>query len=163
MPRVRASKPSPWPPWPRCACGGPAAPHGEPRLVVELDVETRPERNVRAKWATIGRTQKTRTAIEEALTPLPVATALEGLRERGPWYVRLTRLSPGEPDDDGLPDALKAARDAIAAAIHLGRPEDGARSGVAFVYRGERRKGTLGLRIEIWGHEARQIPLFAAS
>jgi hypothetical protein len=154
------AKPAPsFPPWPRCTCGGPAAPRGEPRLSVTLDVDTRPERNVRAKWATIGRTQRTRAAIEEALSPLDVAAILDELRARGPWYVRLTRLSPGAPDDDGLPDALKAARDTVAAALHLGAPRDDARGGIAFVYRGERRKGAIGLRVEIWGPEGRQLPL----
>jgi hypothetical protein len=120
---------------------------------VTLDCDTRPERNVRAKWATIGRTAKTREAITEAL-----AIALgEGqkLPALGPWYVRLTRLSPGKPDEHGLPDALKAAIDTVAAAIGV---DDGEPT-IAIVCRGEKRKGPIGLRIEVWGESGRQLSL----
>lgn len=131
-------------PWPRVWCGGPAEPQGPPALVVALDVDTRPERNVRAKWETIGRTQKTREALAEALAlapPLPTA---------GPFCVRLVRLSPGKPDDDGLPDALKAARDTVAAALGI----DDGRAEIAFCYAAEKRRGPIGLRVEVWGGEA---------
>ena len=135
-------------PWPRVWCGGPAEPVGAPALVVELECDTRPERNVRAKWATIGRTQRTRAALTEALT---VALG-DGQRipDAGPWCVRLTRISSGKPDDDGLPDALKAARDTLAAAVGIddGRPE------LAFCNAGERRRGPISLRVEVWGGEA---------
>jgi hypothetical protein len=134
-------------PWPRCSCGGPAAPKGPPALAISLAVDTRPERNVRNKWATIGRTQETREAITDEL-----AVALgEGraLPSAGPFFVRLTRLSPGKPDDDGLPDALKAARDTMAAALGI----DDGRAEIAFAYAGERRKGAIGLRVEVWGAE----------
>ncbi len=136
-------------PWPRGWCGGPAEPRGEPALRIELECDTRPERNVRAKWATIGRTKRTREAITEAL----VIASGEGrtLPEGGPFCVRLTRISSGKPDDDGLPDALKAARDTIAAALHI---DDGRADVLAFTYAAERAKGPIRLRVEVWGGEA---------
>ena len=133
-------------PWPRVWCGGPAEPQGPPALRVDLVTDTRPERNVRNKWATIGRTTKTREAIREALA----CDAAGALPTVGPFCVRLTRLSSGQPDDDGLPDALKAARDAVSAALGI----DDGKEGIAFAYAGERRKGPIALRVEVWGGEA---------
>jgi hypothetical protein len=69
--------------------------------------------------------------------------------------VRLTRVSPLRLDDDAVPLALKTIRDTLAAAIGV---DDGSPS-IGFLY--QQAKGRpLGVRVEVWGGAARQIPLF---
>ena len=150
-----------FPPWPREWCGGPARPNGPPAIVVEFDCETRNDGNAgggrgKAGWAATHRRERARTATEEALTFADARLAQ--LAARGPWCVRLTRLSSSAKplDDDATPAALKAVRDAIAAALDV----DDGEPAIAFAYAQERRKGPLGVRIEVWGGDARQLPLF---
>ncbi len=139
----RAPAPRPAPattlrPWPRCSCGGPAAPVGAPALSLSLDVETRSETNARDKWARIHRVEKQRKDVEEAFT-LPAGS----IPERGPWCVRPTRLSSSELDDDNLSASMKAIRDSVAAAIGV---DDGSPS-IAWLY--AQAKGR-GVRVDVW-------------
>lgn len=124
--------------------------------MVEADVDTRNPANGDGKnrWAKIKRTEEARKAIEEALTLPGGAPSFDGgpvvrLAARGPWCVRLTRLcSAAQPlDDDAPPGALKAVRDAVAAALEV---DDGDPT-IAFAYAQERRKGPMGVRVEVWG------------
>lgn len=71
------------------------------------------------------------------------------LPEQGPWYVRLTRYSPGKPDSgDNLPGALKAIRDVVAAALKV---DDGSPM-IHFAY-ADPAKGSMAVQIEIWGSQ----------
>ena len=140
------------PPWPRCTCGGPAAPSGPPALACTFDVETRSEANRRDRHARMKRVEAARDATIAAIS---VALAEGGaLPEHGPWFVRLTRLAPKIIDDDNLGGALKSVRDAVAATLGT---DDGS---PAFGKRVEQEKrSTFGVRVEIWGPSARQVTL----
>jgi hypothetical protein len=130
--------------WPRCSgCGGPAAPTGAPALTATFDVDTRNEANGSTqRWEKVHRREAAREATTEALS---IALVSQPLPERGPWYVRLVRLSPGELDDDAVPLALKTIRDTIAAALGV---DDGDPI-VAFTYAQAYRR-ELGVRVEVW-------------
>lgn len=132
--------------WPACPlCGGPKLPFGQPELTALFDVDTRIEANLRNRFDRMNRSKAQKQATIDAL-----AIALgEGhtLPEKGPWYVRLTRYSPGTPDTgDNLPGALKAIRDVIAAALKV---NDGSPM-VHFAYAAP-EKGSMAVKIEIWG------------
>jgi hypothetical protein len=138
-------------PWPRVWCGGPAEPLGPPELVTEFAVDTRNDGNAgggrgKVGWAKVHRTEAQRAAVEMALT-FPDQRVVH-LALSAPFCVRLTRLSSAaEPlDDDAPPGALKAVRDAVAAALEV----DDGDPAVAFAYAQERRPGPMGVRIEVW-------------
>jgi hypothetical protein len=143
------------PAWPRVWCGGPAEPQGAPAVDVTFDVDTRNTSNAgggrgKAGWAAVHRAEEARNALGLALTFDDDRIAL--LAARGPWCVRLTRLSSSKRplDDDAPPGALKAIRDAVAFALEV---DDGDLS-IAFCYAQAQRPGPLGVRVEIWGVEA---------
>lgn len=137
------------PAWPRVWNGGPAQPVGEPALRFEVELETRNPANGDGKnrWAKIHRTERARSTIEQALTFDD--DRIVRLAAAGPWCVRITRLSSAARplDDDAPPGACKAVRDAVAAALGV---DDGSPA-VAFAYGQARRKGPLGVRVEVWG------------
>lgn len=142
----KAPKPaSPWPPWPRCTCGGPALPHGAPAFLVNFAVETANEANSSGaqRWQKIHRRERAR---EATTTALALALMQQQLPAQGPWCVRLTRVSPLRLDDDAVPLALKTIRDTIAAALGV---DDGSPS-IGFLY-GQEKGRPLGVRVEVWG------------
>lgn len=131
--------------WPRCAaCDGPAKPNGQPAFRVRFEVETRSEANERSRWGKIKRADAAREATTTAL-----ALALgegQAIPERGPWFVKLTRISRGTLDDDNLGRALKRIQDTVSAAIGV---DDGSSS---IVWKREQMKDGpyLGVIVEIW-------------
>jgi hypothetical protein len=142
------------PEWPRAWNGGPAEPKGAPAFSVAFDVRTSNEANGSTqRWAKVQRRASARDATTLALSlalvehPLPV---------RGPWCVRLTRVSPSRLDDDAVPLALKTIRDTLAAALGVddGSPE------VAFAYAQAKGK-PMGVRVEVWGPSS--LPAVAGS
>ena len=132
--------------WPRCcSCDGPAKPVGEPFFAVTFTVDTRNEANgTTQRWAKINRRSKAREATIEALT----LAGGEGrtLPTRGPWYVRITRVSPSRLDDDAVGLATKTIRDTIAAVLKV---DDGSPR-VAWVYAQQKGK-PIAVRVEVWG------------
>lgn len=75
--------------------------------------------------------------VNVAATPLPL-----------PLLVRLTRLSAGELDDDGLVSALKSVRDGCADFLGV---DDKKRQIVRYAYEQEPcKRGTYGVRIEFF-------------
>jgi len=121
-------------------------PKGDPSLRIRFEVETRSEANMRERWGKIKRSEKAREKTIEAL-----ALALgegQSIPPRGPWYVRLTRISRGTLDDDNLGRAMKSIQDTIAAAIGV---DDGS-SRVAW-NRAQIKDGPfLGVVVEIWSN-----------
>jgi len=136
-------------PWPRVWNGGPAEPTGAPALVVEVEVETRPESNGRDRFARGKRTQAARQAI---LDEVAVALAQgQRLPEAGPWCVRLTRFTSARLLDVGnLWSALKAVEDAVAAVLQV---DDGSPAFAATVAQAK-RPGGFAVRVEVWGGDA---------
>jgi len=133
--------------WPECiCCDGPALPRGLPALNITFDVETRNESNARDRWGKNKRSEAAKEATADELAV--VGGTVADLRARGPWCVRLTRLSPGELDSDGVPRALKAIRDVVAS--HLG--VDDKSPAIAWRYAQAQRR-EMGVRVEIWGAE----------
>ncbi len=129
-------------------CGGPEQPIGPPALVVELELETRPESNGRDRFSRSARTQAARDAI---IAEISVALAQGQALPPGPWCVRMTRLTPNKLLDVGnLWSALKSVEDTIAFVLQA---NDGSAAWGAMVAQ-EARKGPLGVRVEIWGGEA---------
>jgi hypothetical protein len=141
--------PDPWSPWPRCACGAPAAPHGAPALLFEARIETRPEGNLRSWRARAARAADAIKAIEEEIAVALGFGAVLPLR--GPWRVRLTRLAPRHRilDTGNLWAALKSTEDGVAAVL---RADDGWASWGVSVH--QETRATLGVRVEVWGPEA---------
>jgi hypothetical protein len=131
-------------PWPRVWNGGPAEPVGAPALVVEFDVKTKSEANERGFWAATNRKKKQDSALELALAEALVSSPIPA---EGPWCLRLTRLAPGRLDDDNLGSAFKRIRDRMAEIV--GVKDNDPR--IAFTVAQERRKGTPGVRVEVWG------------
>lgn len=80
-----------------------------------------------------------------------VSVALAGgasLPERGPWYVRLTRVAPKTLDKTvNLPSALKAVEDAVAALLKV---DDGS-DAIETVCR-QRKGKPAAVLIEVWGN-----------
>lgn len=80
------------------------------------------------------RRKATHRAVALRFPPIDLATVIT---------VTLTRISPGELDDDAVPPSLKTVRDAVAAKLRL---DDACRL-VAWVYRQER--GEASVRVEM--------------
>jgi len=132
-------------PWPRCACGGPAAPVGPPSFFAAFDVATSNEANgTTQRWAKVHRRVKAREATTEALSL--ALGAGQTLPARGPWLVCITRISPSRLDDDAVGLATKTIRDTVAAALGI---DDGSPA-IAFVYR-QAKGRPIGVRVQIWG------------
>lgn len=130
-------------PWPRVWCGGPAEPQGPPALVVTFEAPTKGEANERSFWGANKRKKKQDAELELALFGAPIPS--------GPWCVRMVRLAPGVGlDDDNLGGAFKRIRDRLAQWLGV----DDRNPVVAFVPAQEKRRGPIGLRIEVWGGEA---------
>jgi hypothetical protein len=111
---------------------------------VTFDVETRSEANARDRWGRSKRSAAAKEATAEAL--LLDGMRVYHVRETGsPWFVRLTRLGPGELDGDNLGGALKAVRDVVAA--HLG--VDDKSPAIAWRYAQAHRR-EMGVRVEVW-------------
>jgi hypothetical protein len=111
---------------------------------VRFEVETRSEANARDTWGKIKRTSAAREKTTEAF-----AIALgEGQRipSRGPWYVRLTRISRGTLDDDNLGRSMKSVQDTVARAIGV---DDGSPC-IAWNRKQIKDGPYLGVIVEIW-------------
>ena len=131
-------------PWPREWCGGPARPHGPAALTFEFECVTANEANGSTqRWQKVHRRELARELTIEALS---VALTRAPLPERGPWCVRLVRISPSRMDDDAVAVALKTVRDTIAAALHL----DDGDPALAFAYAQDKGR-PMGVRVEVWG------------
>ena len=138
-------RPPPPAPWPKCPeCGGPQRPKGPPSFNVRYAVETRSEANMRARWGRINRASK---AHETTFEEISIALAAgQTIPERGPWFVRMTRISSRKLDDDNLAGALKAVQDTIAAVLKV---DDGSPR-VKWEREQVIERGFLGVIVEIW-------------
>ena len=132
-------------PWPRCTCGGPAAPKGPAPFACLVEVRTVSEANSREHFAV--KSKRARAQREAVAESMALALGAGQQLPAGPWYVRLTRLSKGKLDDDNLGRALKSPRDTVAAALGV---DDGS-DAVAFTYRQAKGAKVAGLTVEIWG------------
>ena len=131
--------------WPRCpSCGGPARPGGLPDFSVLVEVATVSEANRRDTWGKIKRKREQRDrTIEEVQVAL---AAGKRLPETGPWFLRLTRVSPKSLDRAvNLPSALKAVEDAVAAVLGV---DDGS---PMLETSCDQRRGKPAVLVEIWG------------
>ena len=144
--------PSGFPPWPRCGgkCGGaPCLPEGAPALRAFAACKTVSETNRRDRW---GLQERKKAQREAALEAVSVALAQPGnyLPERGPWYVRYTRVSSSRIHDEGanLPPALKAVEDQVCACLKVDDGDDAYQP----AYRQEPLRGRAeGVLVEVWG------------
>lgn len=119
---------------------------------VELPLHTHRERNERVHWRVLAkRVALQRATLREALAehflppPLHIPSEQGGLTANR-ITVTMTRLSPALLDSDGPADALKNVRDEIAAWIGC---DDSHRSPIVWEARQEKRRGPIGLRIEL--------------
>jgi hypothetical protein len=118
-------------------------------MIVDLPIKTGRGLNDSVHWAVRAKaTKKVRGDVRLALL-LKLST------EKWLWpidrtlrvRVKLTRISAGEMDDDGLTGALKAVRDGVADAFGT---DDSSRSSLRFEYAQEKcKRGYFGVRIQI--------------
>lgn len=131
--------------WPRCpSCGGPARPQGPPEFYVIVEVVTVSEANRRDTWGKIKRKKEQREkTIAEVSAALGHGAALP---PHGPWFLRLTRISPKSLDRAvNLPSALKAVEDAMAAVLGV---DDGS---PMLETSCDQQKGKPAVLVEVWG------------
>ena len=103
---------------------------------VIVPIKTVSEMNVRCHWAQRAWRVKQHRLATFVMTPA----------HKLPCVVTMTRLSPGELDDDNLRSAMKGARDGIA--DRLGVQDNDKR--VEWRYEQEKcRRGDYGVRVEI--------------
>lgn len=150
MSRPKAAAPAPHrPAWPRCPgprCRGPLQPEGPPHFSVEVEVQTVSETNRRDRWGKQDRKKAQRDAAFEAVS---VALGAGGrLPERGPWFVRFTRVSSSRLDPGNLPAALKAVEDQVAACLGV---DDGSPMYEPTYEQEPRGRRPEGVRVEVWG------------
>lgn len=104
--------------------------------MILIPIKTVSEMNVRCHWA-----QRAWRAKQHRLAGFVMTPAHEV-----PCVVTMTRLSPGELDDDNIRSALKGLRDGIA--DRLGVKDNDKR--VRWVYEQAKcRRGEYGVRVEI--------------
>lgn len=115
-------------------------------IMVRLDLHTTNPLNGSRGNTMVAHAIKARQRARErdtARAMVMAALGRQGLHGRGPalapWVVRLTRISAGTMDDDGLAASNKGVRDGIAAALGI---DDGDRARLRFVY--GQRKGKRG-------------------
>lgn len=141
--------------WTRCPCGwsfekgttcrNPAhAAATLPGILVKLRLRTTNPLNGSRGNTVIAHAIKQRQRANErdtARAEIMAALARRQLRgvDHAPWVVRLTRISAGTMDTDGLAASQKGVRDGIAKALGI---DDGDRARIRFVY--EQRKGKRG-------------------
>lgn len=107
------------------------------------------ETNRRDTWGRVKRVAEQHVAVLEAVS-VALARPENSLPERGPWYVRYTRVSRSPIQDLGvnLPASLKAVEDQVCACLKI---DDGDRA-----YQPEYRQEPLrgreeGVLVEVWG------------
>lgn len=105
---------------------------------VTIPIRTKNPLNGRRNWRPVAREAKRARTTTYYLLKGRIPTTK-------PAVIKLTRLSPGEMDDDNLAATLKNVRDGVADVFGS---DDSRRSGLKFLYEQEKSK-THGVRVEV--------------
>ncbi len=116
---------------------------------IRVPMRTVSEANTRGHWATKARRAKDQRTTCRLVCGAPLAKYRLGLRDGyvPRLHIRITRIAPGELDDDNLPVALKSVRDGITDALGLTNDRD---LRLVWVYSQARKARTYAVEITAW-------------